>query len=145
MAYETTELLKKAKTEIEKKKLIFHTDVFMALAISSSTYYFHFAKESNEYKEIEEALAKNRLALKAGIRNKWYNSKSDMGGLYLYKLCATPEEREILSTNYNKNELSGSLDASIDITSIDFSKLSTEALKEIRALALQKQLEWSGK
>jgi len=137
MAYKTQELFDKALDEIKKKKLIFHEDVQMVLGIAKSTYYDHFSNGSDYFKKIVEALGENKVTIKTGIRNKWYNSKSDMGGLYLYKLCATTEEREILSTNYNKNELSGSVEANIDLLKLDLTKLSIEALREVRQLLTQ--------
>lgn len=128
MAYNSEDLMKEALNEIEKKKLVFHADVFGILGISSSTYYDHFPKESNAYKEVEKALKKNVVAIKAGIRNKWYKSKSDQGGLYLYKLIGDKEEREKLSVNYNKNDHSGEIDLSVRVNSAN---LSLSTLKEL--------------
>jgi hypothetical protein len=128
MAYNTEDLFKIAIDEVEKKKLVFHADVLGILGISTSTYYDHFPKESKEYKDIERALKKNVIAIKAGIRNKWYKSKSDMGGLYLYKLIGDKDERERLSVNYNKNDHSGEIDLAVRVNTAN---LSMETLKEL--------------
>lgn len=126
--YDTDVLLKKALENIEKKKYVFHADVQFSLGIAMSTYYEHFPKDSELYNKIDIALHKNKIDIKAAIRNKWFRSKSDQGGLYLYKLLGTKEERDRLS--YNKNDNSGEMTIKKEET-IDLSKLSDKALEEL--------------
>lgn len=109
MAYKTEELFKDAMDVVETKKLFFHTHVFEHLGISSSTYYDHFAKESNEYKELEKTLQKNRVTIKTSMLQKWYQSEHPTLQVGLYKLICSDDEREKLSVSYNKNENSGEI------------------------------------
>lgn len=92
MAYKTSDLYKKALLEIEKKNLIFISDVIDVLGISKDTFYNHFPTESDESDAIKEAIQKKRIEMKSSIRSKLYGSNSSTALIALYKLLATDEE-----------------------------------------------------
>lgn len=100
MAYNTEELKKQAIEEITSKKLIFHTDVFQSIGISSPTYYEHFPSESSDYKDIDTLLRQNRTNMKNGLRAKWYKSDNATMTVALYKLLADDDERKKLSQQF---------------------------------------------
>ena len=100
MAYKTSELKEQALKSIEKHKLFFVEDVIAFLPCTKPTFYDHFPSESNDYKEIAEALTKNKVEIKTSLRSKWYKSNSAPLQLALYKLIASPEEHRSLQMNY---------------------------------------------
>ena len=100
MAYKTSDLKEQALKAIEKHKLFFVEDVIAFLPCTKPTFYDHFPSESNDYKEIAEALTKNKVEIKTSLRSKWYKSNSAPLQLALYKLIASPEEHRSLQMNY---------------------------------------------
>ena len=100
MAYKTEELKEQALKAIEKHKLFFVEDVIAFLPCSKPTFYEHFPNESDGYKDIQEALTKNKVEIKTSLRSKWYKSNSAPLQLALYKLIASPEEHRSLQMNY---------------------------------------------
>jgi hypothetical protein len=107
MAYKTHELKDQALKAIEKNKLFFVEDVIAFLPCTKPTFYDHFPSESNDYKEIAEALTKNKVEVKTSLRSKWYNSKSAPLQLALYKLIANPDEHKALQMQYNDHTTGG--------------------------------------
>ena len=97
MAYNTATLKKQALAAIEKHKLFFIEDVAAFLPCSRSTFYEHFSDKSDDRKEIDELLERNRIEVKTSMRSKWYKSEAPALQLSLYKLIATTEERSALS------------------------------------------------
>ena len=79
--------------------LIFKADIWAHIGISHSTFYEHFSDFSECLKEIEQALLKNKIDLKVGLRRKWRDSENATLQLALYKLVCTNEERLALSMN----------------------------------------------
>jgi len=76
MAYNTKDLLTKAKVAIEKHKLFFIEDVVAFLPCGKTAFYEHFANETNERKEIDELLERNKVEIKTSMRSKWYKSEA---------------------------------------------------------------------
>lgn len=107
MAYKTHELKDQALKAIEKHKLFFIEDVIAFLPCSRSTFFEHFSDKSDNYKEISEALTKNKVEIKTSLRSKWYKSNSAPLQLALYKLIATPEEHKALQMQYNDHTSGG--------------------------------------
>jgi len=79
--------------------LIFKADIWAHIGISHSTFYEHFSDFSECLKEIEQALLKNKIDLKVGLRKKWRDSENATLQLALYKLVCTNEERQALAMN----------------------------------------------
>lgn len=134
MAYDTKELMKRAKKLIKEKKYFFISDVFQGLGIVSSTFYEHFPSDSSDYKELQQLLIDNRIEVKTGLRAKWYKSNHPTLQLGLYKLIGSDEEREKLSVNYTKTEHSGSIKHFVEP---DLSNLSDSTLEELEELYLK--------
>ena len=97
MAYNTATLKKQALAAIEKHKLFFIEDVVAFLPCGKTAFYEHFANETNDRKEIDELLERNRIEVKTSMRSKWYKSEAPALQLSLYKLIATTDERSALS------------------------------------------------
>ena len=97
MAYNTATLKKQALAAIEKHKLYFIEDVVAFLPCGKTAFYEHFSNETNDRKEIDELLERNRIEVKTSMRSKWYKSEAPALQLSLYKLIATTDERNALS------------------------------------------------
>lgn len=126
MAYKTEELFEQAKKYINKHELYFIDDVVAYLPCAVSTFYEHFPKESELYKEILLLINDNKVKTKEKIRRKLLEGSKASELLAVYRLVCSPEERQMLNQNY------------IDITSknkqignADLSHLSTEEIKKL--------------
>ena len=97
MAYNTATLKKQALAAIEKHKLFFIEDVVAFLPCGKTAFYEHFPNETNDRKDIDELLERNRIEVKTSMRSKWYKSEAPALQLSLYKLIATTDERNALS------------------------------------------------
>ena len=102
--YKTEDLLKTAKEEIIKNRLIFIEDIIAFLPCHKSTFYEHFPNESDNYKTMFDMLETNRTTLKVSMRSKWYTSNAPALQMALMKLIATPEELRKLSMNVQSYE-----------------------------------------
>lgn len=100
MAYNTEILKTKAIEAIKKNKLIFIEDICAFIGIDKTTFYRHFEIDSNDYNELSYLLNENKIALKVGMRKKWYDSDNATMQMALYKLCSTQEEHRKLQQNY---------------------------------------------
>ena len=100
MPYDTKILKKKAIEAIEKNKLIFVEDICAYIGISKPTFYTHFPVELDDFNELSEMLEKNKIALKVGMRKKWFDSDNATMQMALYKLCSTDIEHKKLQMNY---------------------------------------------
>ena len=122
MAYKKKELLAKSLEVIQEKKLFFIEDVITLLPCSKPTFYDHFPVDSNELNQIKDELEKNRVAVKASMRNKWYNSSNPTLQVCLMKLICTDEERKRISNTY--------IEGSVDITTeSQVFKIGDQAIK----------------
>ena len=104
MAYDKNKIYEQAKDLIEKKKLFFIEDVVTLLPISKTTFYEYFAIESNELDTIKELLDKNKIEIKNGLRNKWYNGNNPLTQMALYKLIGTEEEYHRIASTKTENK-----------------------------------------
>ena len=107
MAYNTKELKDQALKAIEKHKLFFIEDVVAFLPCAKPTFYEHFPNDSNDYKDIAEALNRNKIEVKTSLRSKWYKSNAAPLQLALYKLIANPDEHRALQMNYQDHTTKG--------------------------------------
>lgn len=113
--YNVEKIFKKAKKEIEERKLFFVEDVISYLPITKPTFYDYFKVGSNEFNEIKDLLDKNRMDVKISMRNKWYKSENATLQMGLMKLICTDEERRMLSHQYNENKNTQSDSIKIEI------------------------------
>lgn len=106
MAYKKEELEKKALENIKKYKLYFIHDVIYYLPCSCATFYNH---KLEKLESIKEALEKNKIKTKVGLRKKWYDSDNATAQIALYKLIGTDEESDRINSQKNKVEHSGKI------------------------------------
>jgi hypothetical protein len=104
MAYDRIKIYQQALELIEKKKLFFIEDVVTLLPISKPTFYEFFEIDSNELNTIKEGLDKNKIEVKNGLRNKWYNGNNPLTQMALYKLIGTEEEYHRIASTKTENK-----------------------------------------
>ena len=92
-------LFDKALELIKKYGLFFLDDVYSLVPCDKKTFYNHVPSDSEEMRQVREALNENRIKTKVTIRRKWYNSDSFAAQVALYKLIGTKDERMFLSNN----------------------------------------------
>jgi hypothetical protein len=74
------------------------------LPCDKTTFYRFFEVESNEYNTIKEGLEKNKIEIKNGLRNKWYNGNNPLTQMALYKLIGTEEEYHRIASTKTENK-----------------------------------------
>jgi hypothetical protein len=104
MAYDRIKIYQQALDLIEKKKLFFIEDVVTLLPCTKSTFYDFFPIDSNELNTIKEGLEKNKIEVKNGLRNKWYNGSNPLTQMALYKLIGTEEEYHRIASTKTENK-----------------------------------------
>lgn len=104
MAYNRSKIYEDAKDIIVKKKLFFIEDVITLLPISKPTFYEFFELHSNELNTIKELLDINKIDVKNGLRNKWYNGNNPLTQMALYKLIGTEEEYHRIASTKTENK-----------------------------------------
>lgn len=104
MAYDRKKIYQQALDLIEKKKLFFIEDVVTLLPCNKTTFYDFFKIDSNELNTIKEALDKNKIDVKNGLRNKWYNGNNPLTQMALYKLIGTEEEYHRIASTKTENK-----------------------------------------
>jgi len=104
MAYDRVKIYQQALDLIEKKKLFFIEDVVCLLPISKPTFYDYFQIDSNELNTIKELLEKNKIEIKNGLRNKWYNGNNPLTQMALYKLIGTEDEYHRIASTKTENK-----------------------------------------
>ena len=104
MAYNRVKIYNQALDLIEKKKLFFIEDVVTLLPCNKTTFYDFFKIDSNELNTIKEALDKNKIDVKNGLRNKWYNGNNPLTQMALYKLIGTEEEYHRIASTKTENK-----------------------------------------
>lgn len=97
----------KAIEVIGKNKLIFIEDICAMCGVSKPTFYDRFPVESDDFNELSKMLEENKIALKVGLRKKWFDSDNATTQMALYKLCSTPEEHKKLQQNYTDHTTNG--------------------------------------
>lgn len=102
----TTEQVKQAALDAIKNddKVVFLTDVFKIAGYTQDTFYKHLPKDSEGWKEVTEALNKNKGDMKKEIRNRLLESNNVTALIALYKLLGTEEERNALNNHKIKDE-----------------------------------------
>lgn len=98
MAYDTKELHDDALKAIQDNNLFFFGDILGYVPVAKQTLYDHKLDESDD---IKEALTKNRLKTKQGLRAKWYKSTNASLQIALMKLIADDDERKKISQSYH--------------------------------------------
>lgn len=92
--YNKEEMIKLSLKAIEDNNLVFVHELCYYLPFTRTTFY---NKELDKVDKIKEALNKNKVDIKKGLRNKWYISDNATTQLALYRLLATKEEHDKLN------------------------------------------------
>lgn len=104
---EKDELFKQALKIAKEKRLIFVEEVISYLPISKPTFYDYYPKDSNDFNELKRVINDNKIDIKQGLREKWYESDNATLQMALYKLTAREEERKKLAMSYVDNTTKG--------------------------------------
>ena len=123
MAYSTEQLYKEVIEAIRVNKLKCFDYIEGFVSAETSTLYRHFPKDCNEHNTIKRELELNKINAKNKMRNKWEESDNPTLQIAAFKLCATDEEKQSLSTNWQKTEHSGEIKIPAKIT---FKKFKNE-------------------
>lgn len=95
--YSQKQLFEQAMQVIRKRNLFFIEDVVAFLPCDRSTFYAKFPSNSDKSNTIKRALETNRVRTKTAIRHKLYSMDSPTAVIALYRMIATPEERDAIS------------------------------------------------
>lgn len=87
-------LVKECLRIIAEANILFITDLIAFLPISRATFYNYGLDKLDTLKD---AINKQRIITKQGLRAKWFKSKSPALQIALYKMIATKEEKEAIS------------------------------------------------
>jgi hypothetical protein len=104
MAYDRIKIYEQAQELIKTKKLFFIEDVVTLLPIAKKTFYEWFPIDSDECNTIKELLDKNKIEIKNGLRNKWFNGNNPLTQMALYKLIGTEEEYHRIASTKTENK-----------------------------------------
>ena len=102
--YDRKKIYHQAQELIKTKKLFFIEDVVTLLPIAKKTFYEWFPIDSDECNTIKELLEKNKIEIKNGLRNKWYNGNNPLTQMALYKLIGTEEEYHRIASTKTENK-----------------------------------------
>lgn len=104
---EKNKLFEQALKIAKDKRLIFVEEVIAYLPISKPTFYDYYPKDSNDFNELKRVINDNKIDIKQGLREKWYESDNATLQMALYKLTAREEERKKLAMSYVDNTTKG--------------------------------------
>lgn len=99
MAYDKNKMIKECITLIEKYNLVFLEDIYPLSTFSRQTFY---NQKLDKVDDIKKALDKNKIALKSGLRKRWWEKSNPITDLALYKLIGTADERDALNNAKQK-------------------------------------------
>lgn len=102
--YDPEKLAQQLLDAIEKHRLVFFEDGVRFLPCCKRVAY---AYELHKIDTVVEALERNRVDMKRGLRTKMYNSESPVAWAMLYKLIGSKEEFERLANSTKRVEHSG--------------------------------------
>lgn len=83
---------------IEERNLFFVEDLVAFLPCDRATFYRKFPQGCDECDTIKRALETNKIRTKSAIRHRLFNMDNPTAQLALYRMIATPEERDAIST-----------------------------------------------
>ncbi len=124
------DLFDKAVKKASEDGIHFINDVIAFMPCGKSKFYEYFPSESEEMEHIKDLLNQNRIQTKVEIRQKLKKGDKAAELIALYKLIATQEERDALSMQRFDHTTKGK--EIKQPAGIDYSKLSTETLKDLQ-------------
>lgn len=83
---------------IDERNLFFLEDVVAFLPCDRATFYRKFPQGCDESDTIKRALETNKVRTKSAIRHRLFNMDNPTAQIALYRMIATPEERDAIST-----------------------------------------------
>lgn len=98
MAYSRKRLFEQAMQVLEERNLFFVEDLVAFLPCDRATFYRKFPQGCDECDTIKRALETNKVRTKSAIRHRLFNMDNPTAQLALYRMIATPEERDAIST-----------------------------------------------
>lgn len=98
MAYSRKRLYDQALQVIEERNLFFIEDLVAFLPCDRATFYRKFPQGCDECDNIKRALETNKVRTKSAIRHRLFNMDNPTAQIALYRMIATPEERDAIST-----------------------------------------------
>lgn len=98
MAYSRKRLYEQALQVIEERNLFFIEDLVAFLPCDRATFYRKFPQGCDECDAIKRALETNKVRTKSAIRHRLFNMDNPTAQIALYRMIATPEERDAIST-----------------------------------------------
>lgn len=98
MAYSRKRLYEQAMQVIEERNLFFIEDLVAFLPCDRATFYRKFPQGCDECDSIKRALETNKVRTKSAIRHRLFNMDNPTAQIALYRMIATPEERDAIST-----------------------------------------------
>lgn len=104
---EKDKLFEQALKIVKDKRLIFIDEIVAYLPISRETFYTYWPLGSDNLDKIKRVINDNKIEIKQGLREKWYESDNATLQMALYKLTAREEERKKLAMSYVDNTTKG--------------------------------------
>jgi len=104
---EKDKLFEQALKIAKDKRLIFIDEIVAYLPISRETFYTYWPLGSDNLDKIKRVINDNKIEIKQGLREKWYESDNATLQMALYKLTAREEERKKLAMSYVDNTTKG--------------------------------------
>lgn len=104
---EKDKLFEQALQIAKDKRLIFIDEIVAYLPISRETFYTYWPLGSDNLDKIKRVINDNKIDIKQGLREKWYESDNATLQMALYKLTAREEERKKLAMSYVDNTTKG--------------------------------------
>lgn len=98
MAYSRKRLYEQSMQVIEERNLFFIEDLVAFLPCDRATFYRKFPQGCDECDSIKRALETNKVRTKSAIRHRLFNMDNPTAQIALYRMIATPEERDAIST-----------------------------------------------
>lgn len=99
MAFTAQEVFEKSLKAVVENNLVFIDEIFAYTPFQKTTYYDR-CPDGSEYSEIiKEAILKNKIDMKRGLRAKWYADGNATTEIALYKLLSTDDEHDKLNGN----------------------------------------------
>lgn len=88
----------------EDPKVVFLVDVYKMAGFSQDTFYKYLPKGSEGWREVTEALNRNKGDMKKEIRDRLLDMNHPTALICLYKLLGTADERAALNNHKTKEE-----------------------------------------
>jgi hypothetical protein len=96
VAYNKEEIIQKALQVIEQENCTRISEVLLFLPISRATFY---GWELDKLDQIVEKIEDQKIAIKAKMKKKWYNSDVPALAIAAFKLIAAEDEADALNTS----------------------------------------------